>query len=504
MKPMKKRRMTTKRNRQKPQRSAVSRRAFLQAAAFSPALFARASGSASAVNTETPKPTDIRIDWVSIDYQEFPYRTPFKFGGREIDRVTVLNVRCAVHTLSGREAQGFGSMPLVSAWAFPSAKMSFDTTLGAMKTLAESIRGITEDFDDLAHPIDINVALEPEYLEAAREVSEDLRLAEPIPKLCTLVTASAFDAALHDAFGKAHGVSTYHTYNRDFMTYDLSHYLGPEFSGEYPDQYVLKDPKPRLALYHAVGESDPIDEADVKERIDDGLPMSLRGWINYNGLTHIKIKLAGNNLTWDLERILSIDRTTSDAETARGVKDWVYSLDFNEQCPNEAYLVDFLRRLKEKSPSGYEKIQYVEQPTKRDLEKDRENVMHEAAKLKPVVIDESLTGLDRLKLAREMGYSGAALKTCKGQTQSVLLPGYCQKYKMFMCVQDLTCPGASLVHSVGMAAHIPTVTAVESNARHFVPAGNRGWESKFPGIFVVKDGTMRTGDLTKPGLGVVG
>jgi L-alanine-DL-glutamate epimerase-like enolase superfamily enzyme len=231
--------------------------------------------------------------------------------------------------------------------------------------------------------------------------------------------------------------------------------------------------------------------------------MSLRGWIDYNGLTHIKIKLAGNNMAWDLERMVSIDRTTSETEAARGAKNWIYSLDFNEQCPNVDYLIEFMRGLKEKSASGYDRIQYVEQPTKRDLEKDRGNVMQEAAKLRPVVIDESLTGLDMLKLARQMGYSGAALKTCKGQTQSVLLAAFCQKKKMFMCVQDLTCPGASLVHSVGLAAHLPTVTAVESNARHFVPEGNRGWESKFPGIFVIRDGIFRTADLTKPGLGVV-
>jgi len=495
--------MTTDRDLQKRKRSRASRRSFLRAASFSPVLFSLASPYARTVSTRISKPTDIRIDEVSIEYEEFPYRTPYKFGGREIDRVTVLNAHCAVHTLNGRSARGFGSMPLVSAWAFPSAKMSFDTTLGAMKTLAGHLRGITQDFDETAHPIDINVSLEPEYLRAAQEVSADLHLAEPIPKLCTLVTASAFDAALHDAFGKANGVSTYHTYGRDFMTHDLGHYLGREFEGEYPDQYLLKDPKPRLALYHAVGESDPIDEQDVKERIHDGLPMSLRGWIAYNGLTHIKIKLAGNDLAWDLERMLGVDRTTSDVETARGVKEWVYSLDFNEQCLNVAYLLEFLRRLKEKSRSGYDKIQYIEQPTKRDLEKDRGNVMHEAAKLRPIVIDESLTGLDMLKLAREMGYSGAALKTCKGQTQSVLLAAACQKYNMFMCVQDLTCPGASLVHSVGMAAHMPTVTAVESNARHFVPAGNRGWEGKFPGIFIIKDGTLRTEDLTKPGLGAV-
>ena len=44
-------------------------------------------------------------------------------------------------------------------------------------------------------------------------------------------------------------------------------------------------------------------------------------------------------------------------------------------------------------------------------------MMHEAAKLKPVVIDESLVDLESLHLAREMGYTGVALKACKGQTQ---------------------------------------------------------------------------------------
>jgi L-alanine-DL-glutamate epimerase-like enolase superfamily enzyme len=489
----------------KPQsaRRSISRRGFLKSTAFSPLLIPLAGWPVSKIYGVTPKATDIRIDDVSLSYEDIPYRTPYKFGGREIDRVTLLNVHCAVHTAGGRTARGFGSMPLVSAWAFPSKQMSFDQTLGAMKAHAERMRKITADYNEPAHPIDIYQALEPEYLKAASEVARDQHLPEPIPKLSTIVTASPFDAALHDAFGKAHDLSSYRTYNREFMRYDLARYLGPDFKGEYPDQYLLRDPTPRLALYHSVGESDPIDESDVKERIHDGLPMSLRGWIDYNGLTHIKIKLAGNNRDWDMERMLHIDRATRETEVARGVKDWVYSLDFNEQCPNVAYLLDFLRQLKEKSPSGYEKIQYIEQPTKRDLDKDRQNVMFEAAKLRPVVIDESLTGVDMLLLARQMGYSGAALKTCKGQSESILVAAACQKFKMFMVVQDLTCPGASLVHSVGLAAHVPGITAVESNARHFVPAGNKGWESRFPGIFAVTDGTFRTGDLTKPGLGVV-
>jgi hypothetical protein len=78
-----------------------------------------------------------------------------------------------------------------------------------------------------------------------------------------------------------------------------------------------------------------------------------------------------------------------------------------------------------------------------------------------------------------------------------------QKYKMFLCVQDLTCPGASLIHSAGLAAHIPGVAAVEANARQYVPAANKAWEREFPGVFVVKDGMMDTSALDGPGLSVV-
>jgi hypothetical protein len=100
-----------------------------------------------------------------------------------------------------------------------------------------------------------------------------------------------------------------------------------------------------------------------------------------------------------------------------------------------------------------------------------------------------------------MGYTGAALKACKGQTQSVLMAAAARKDGMFLCVQDLTCPGASLLHSASLAAHVPGVAAIEANARQYVPAANVGWESRFPGAFRITDGRMRTGALNGPGLG---
>jgi hypothetical protein len=119
------------------------------------------------------------------------------------------------------------------------------------------------------------------------------------------------------------------------------------------------------------------------------------------------------------------------------------------------------------------------------------------------VIDESLVDYASLLRARDLGYSGVALKACKGQTNALLMGAAAQKFHMFTCVQDLTCPGASLLQSVGLAAHIPTITAVESNARQYVPAANASWTAKFPGIFRPEGGMFRTAGTDGPGLGIV-
>lgn len=446
-------------------------------------------------------PTAVRIEDVSYEFEDYLYRTPIKFGGVAVDRVTLLNVRCVVATQAGRRATGRGSMPLGNVWSFPSRRLSYDETLAAMKALTDRVARLTANCKEVGHPIDLTWALEHEYHQAARDLSREHSLPEPVPPLCTLVVASPFDAALHDAFGKVHGVSCYHTYGPDFLGHDLGHYLGTEFAGETLGQYIAREPKARMPLYHLVGALDPLEPGDVQTPAGDGLPETLGEWIHHNGLTHLKIKLNGDDVGWDVERVCRVDRVCEAEQAKRGVATWQYSLDFNERCPNVAALLTFLHQLRERLPRGYERIAYVEQPTARDLEANRGNVMHEAAKLRPVVIDESLLDLRSLQLAREMGYTGAALKACKGQSQSLLLAAAARKYGMFLCVQDLTCPGASLIHSAGLAAHVPGVTAIEANSRQYVPAANAEWEGRFPGLFRVRDGSMDTSVLTGPGLG---
>jgi L-alanine-DL-glutamate epimerase-like enolase superfamily enzyme len=447
------------------------------------------------------KPTDVRIVDVQADAEYLKYRAPIKFGGRVTTDATLLNVTLTVETRSGRRGQGFGSMPMGNSWAWPTAQVSLEQTKNAMVVVGRRIAQEAGEYRGSGHPLDITHDLAVRYASLAEEVVRAGGLPESMPRLAQLVAASPTEAAIHDAYGKALGENSYNLLGPEFVHHDLGAYLSDEFAGEYLDHYTLRQPKPRMPLYHLIGALDPLTDADVSQRINDGLPETLPEWIAADGLTHLKIKLNGDDLAWDVERVVSVERVAAEAQAARGCTAWYYSADFNEKCANVEYVLDFLARVGEQSPPAWQRLQYIEQPTHRDLRAHRENRMHKAARIKPVVIDEALVDFESLLLSREQGYSGVALKACKGQSEALLMGAAAQKFGMFLCVQDLTCPGYSFLHSASLSARIPTVAAIEGNARQYCPVGNRGWADRFPSMFHVTDGTLGTAVLDGPGLG---
>jgi hypothetical protein len=133
-------------------------------------------------------------------------------------------------------------MPLGNVWSFPSKVLPFSATMEIMKELAKRLAALTAGCQEFGHPLEINHRLEPEYLRAAVELERERGLPETIPKLCTLVAASPFDAAVHDAYGRIHGINVYNALTLGFMNEDLSFYLGPAFSGQFLDRYILEKP----------------------------------------------------------------------------------------------------------------------------------------------------------------------------------------------------------------------------------------------------------------------
>ena len=447
------------------------------------------------------KPTDIRIIEATCDFEAVAFRTPLKFGGRVTENTTLINVEVTVENSKGDYVTGFGSMPIGNIWAWPSADVAPDAAEAAMAEFAKRVVSLVESYPEFGHPIDIMFGLAAEYHHLGRAVAEQQGLDEAIPELAQLVAASPTDAAVHDAFGRINGINAFNALSSEYMTNDLAEYLDEQFAGEYLDAYTLRDPKPSLPLYHLIGALDPLTDSDVETPIDDELPETLPEWIAADGLTHLKIKLNGDDLDWDVNRVLAIEAVTAQAQATRGCEQWCYSTDFNETCENVEYVLAFLAKVREGSEAAWERIQYIEQPTSRDLKAHPDVKMHEAAAIKPVVIDEALVDYESLLLCREQGYSGVALKACKGQTESLLLGAAAQKFDMFLCVQDLTCPGASFLHSASLAARIPGVQAIEGNGRQYCPEPNRAWAKQFPGMFEITDGTVATAELAGIGLG---
>ncbi|MBX7167625.1 MAG: hypothetical protein K1X74_14945 [Pirellulales bacterium] len=482
---------------------------------FDPRLSALASRGASADNValpweqlrpvhlrrSVPKPTDVRIVAASMQLARLAYRTPIKFGGRVMNEALMCDVAIEVENRAGRRAQGRGSMPLAHVWAWPSQCVDGSVASAAMQAFAARCVDAALSCKATGHPLELTHALGLNHPSLARSIEAELALAEPLPRLAQLVAASPLEAAVHDAFGRALGQNSFDVLGAEYVDRDLASWLNADFRGEYLDRYTLRRPKPRMPLYHLVGALDPLTPADVAQPVGDGLPETLGAWIAADGLTHLKIKLNGDDLAWDVERVIAVEQVAVAAQAARGCSTWCYSLDFNERCADVAYVLDFLARVGERAPLALERVQYIEQPTHRDLQSHPENRMHAAARIKPVVIDESLVDFESLLLARELGYSGVALKACKGQTESLLMAAAAQKYGMFLCVQDLTCPGASFLHSASLSARIPGVAAIEGNARQYCPAGNQGWSSRYPGMFCLSDGELATSCLSGVGLG---
>ena len=446
-------------------------------------------------------PHDVMIREAEITFEPVPFRAPLKFGGRTVTATDLINARVIVENRQGKQATGYGSMPVGNVWAWPSNLVGTDLAEQSMKRMATLTAGQAIQLKDFGHSIDLMLAMIKQYETIAGQVQSELSLPEPIPVLAQLVANSPLDAAVHDAYGRLHQQNSFNVLSAEYMNHDLSHYLGPEFAGEYLDRYTLREPQPTLPLYHLVGALDPLTASDVTQPIGDGLPETLEEWILADGLTHLKIKLSGEDPEWDLARIVAIEQAACSAQQQRNCQQWWYSLDFNEKCKDVNVILTLLEKLQQLSPGAWNRIQYIEQPTHRDLHRFPENTMHAAAKIKPVVIDESLVSLESLQLAELLGYTGVAFKACKGQTETLLFAAAAQKKNMFLCVQDLTCPGFSFLHSASIAAHIPGVAAIEGNGRQYCPAPNQEWAPLYPGMFEITDGTVQTGLLGEIGLG---
>ncbi|MEO5804597.1 MAG: mandelate racemase/muconate lactonizing enzyme family protein [Verrucomicrobiota bacterium] len=447
------------------------------------------------------KVSDIRVIGVHLFFLPVRTRVPLKFGSETLTEVTCARVCVRVRTRAGTTAEGWGETPLSVQWTWPSA-ISYQERHERLQDFCGEIAEAWTRFDQAAHPIEIGYDFQeqvlPSLLDEANKKSGNT---EPMPWLAALLCCSAFDIAIHDAFGQILQCDVYQSYGPEFCNRDLSHFFGAKkgapisFDGKFLADFLVKKPPAKLYAWHLVGGLDLLDSSEsTGQEPQDGYPFLLTDWIQRDGLKCLKIKLRGNDAFWDYQRMVRVGEIAIQHGVER------LTADYNCTVTEPAYVNEMLDRLRLEHPRIYEMILYVEQPFPYELERNRIDV-HSVSLRKPLFLDESAHDWRFVRLGRELGWTGVALKTCKTQTGALLSCGWAKAHGMLLMVQDLSNPMLAQIPHVQLAAHVGTIMGVETNGMQFYPEASRPEATIHPGIYQRRKGRIDLSTLKGPGFG---
>jgi L-alanine-DL-glutamate epimerase-like enolase superfamily enzyme len=445
---------------------------------------------------------DMRVVGATLYFLPVLTRVPLKFGPETLTSVTCARVCLRVTDDRGRTSEGWGETPLSVQWVWPS-QLPYETRLRALEDFTRRLAQAWPGFQATGHALEIGYDFQAQILPGLWQQfnREPGQTQEGMPWLAALVCCSAFDIALHEAYGQLHQRPIYETYGAPFLNRDLGHFLEPardtkiDFAGRYPADFLHPEPPRYLRAWHLVGGLDLLDPAELTgAEPHDGHPVLLADWIQRDGLKCLKIKLRGTDPAWDYQRLVRVGKMA----IARDVE-WL-SADFNCTVTNPAYVNDILDRLRDAHPRLYGMILYVEQPFPYELEQHPIDVRSVASR-KPLFLDESAHDWKLIRRGRELGWSGVALKTCKTQTGAILSGCWAKAHGLALMVQDLTNPMLAQIPHVQLAARIGTIMGVETNAMQFYPEASRPEAEVHPGLYRRVHGQVDLSTLVGPGFG---
>jgi len=305
------------------------------------------------------------------------------------------------------------------------------------------------------------------------------------------------DRAVLDALCRAAGTSFYSA-----MQANLAGIGGerPEFALlDFPRFLSKCAPHGDIEARHTVGLVDAITAADLKERVNDGLPETLEEVIAAYGHRYFKLKVGGR-----------IDADIARLESIAGVLDgsgepYFASLDGNEQYESAQGVAELVAGIRGRPALArlWHSILFIEQPIARKVALDID--LRAADFGRPVIIDESDGELDAFVLARERGYAGVSSKTCKGLYKSVLNAARCEAWnaeagqpRYFMSAEDLTTQAGLSVQQDIALVNLLGIRHVERNGHHYVnglaaqtPAEQQAFLEAHPDVYEHSHGAVR-------------
>ncbi len=436
---------------------------------------------------------DVRISGTELYTFPLETRIPLAFGRERATDISVLRAGVTVSSASGEKATGYADVPLNVQWAWPS-EIPPAERLQTLLLCAEELADRWAEIDVSGHPMEIYHAF-----NAEGGVS-NCRSRPAAPSRAWQLLLSVFDLATHDGYGVLHRLPTYETYTPRYMSRDVGALLnGSSYAGElalrYPRDYLVSEPQSRILAWHMVGKEDYLSEAEIPTSASrDGYPLSLESWIAQDGLQALKIKLGGDSVEDNLQRFLEVWKLAENAAVR------LTSIDFNGTLPDLEALEEFLSRLRERSPEGYKTVCYVEEPCAIDACSFKE-VTDLNSGVPLLILDESVSSVAELEEAVAKGWRGVALKTCKGQSESLLMLALAKELGLRFTVQDLTNPMLAQLTHLLLGSRSGAPLGVESNCMQFYPEASSYEAAVHPGAFSRENGELRLDSIEGAGFG---
>lgn len=400
----------------------------------------------------------------SVEFIPRRLAAPLRLSSGTIEELTEARAAVTV-SAAGVPAVGRGSVYLSDLWAWPDAALDRSARDAALRALCRTLAATLTDLcgGSPAHPLELGLRMRHRLCSMSCS----------IPVLARAMCASPFDAALHDAAGLALGCSAFSLYGAPTPV--------PAADALFPGTGAV-------AAIGRTLRSQPRREfpACVVVSHEDDLPAHLGQWVGQRRYRHVKLKLSGRDNAADAACTVEVYRVLCELGMANP---WII-VDTNEAHPNADSVLDYLERLQAADSGAFAAVQYLEQPTSRDILRHPFQ-WRPVTRLKPVLLDEGLTDFASLDAAAAQGWSGLALKTCKGHSFALVAAAWARQHGLLCTLQDLTNPGYAAVHAALLAAFVPTLNGLELNSPQFTPEANAAWLPRHAALLAPRDGIHR-------------
>jgi len=412
----------------------------------------------------------------TIDIHLFNMRTrlPFRYG--------IVTVRACPHLflkltleIDGQRVSGIAADHLPPKWFTKNPQTPFEDDLKDMIAL-------------IRHAADhaVLAGAKPDLYSLISSVYQSQSIwgrEKNFPPLLYNHGVSLVERACIEAFCRAKKITFANALRQNLFGIQFSGFADQRLMLDYQDlgdtqpaQWLPKTPLRQITARHTVGLVDSLtdDEIPPAEQVNDGLPQSLEACIKYYGLTHFKLKIAGD-VDKDLDRLKRIF-----AVITKNVRDknWRYTLDGNENYTQIAPFRQLWHSLQSdntlQEPLSH--LLFIEQPLHRDVALSQA-VKSELTTWKdrpPIIIDESDGQPGALIQALDCGYVGTSHKNCKGIIKGIANACLIEQHRQnhptqtfLLSGEDLSNVGpVALLQDLAVSATLG-IESIERNSQHY-------------------------------------